>query len=322
MVPREKLGTLTPLVSVVIPSRNRADMLREALDSVIRQTYREFEVIVVDDGSRDHTRDVASTYDDRIRYIYQESRGRSEARNSGVLASKGEYVAFLDDDDVWYPRKLDLQVAVLDHNRDVDVVYGAAVLVGEGSRDLLSAELPPPDSLLERLISSKWIMPAAASVLMVRRTALERSGLFDRTVEPFEDWELWVRLAASGAGFAQLREPLAEYRMHESNSLRDREFMLAGHLAALEKILGSPGTPASIRTRRNHYLSRGWLFAGNQRYVDAQVGPALEAWCRAVRLDPSVFTPRLLAVMVKSLLGPRLLTWARVAKRDLMSLRS
>lgn len=311
-----------PLVSVVIPTHNRAELLDTALRSVFSQTYRDFEVIVVDDGSIDHTYDVVARYGDRVRYIYQESQGPSRARNAGILASSGSYVAFLDDDDIWYPRKLELQATVLEERLDVDVVYGAAYLVRGTARRFLFAEAPDSEVLLERLIASTWTIPAGASVVMVRMAALQRSGLFDPAVYPYEDWELWARIALCGGRFAHVRTPMAEYRMHESNAVDCRQPMLTGYIAVLERVLASPKCPPAIKARRNHYLSRRWIRVGNERYLGLEIDEAWSAWREALRLDPAVLSPQLAFLMAKSLLGARLLEWARKRKRALVGVES
>lgn len=295
-----------PRVSVIIPTHNRADMLEEALVSVLSQTYTDSEAIVVDDGSVDHTRETVAKYRGRVTYIYQQNQGRSRARNAGIEASQGVYLSFLDDDDVWYPRKLELQVSLLDAQLDVDVVYGPVYLVDEGSRRLLSSPPPHPGVLLEALISLKWIIPASASAITLRKSILERSGLFDRTLEVYEDWDLWIRIAACGGRFAQVDEPIAEYRMHATNTMRDKYRAMLGYIAALEKVFGASWTPPSIKGKREYYVSRAWLHLGNARYIDARVCEAWDAWFRAVSLDRS-----LLLVMMKSLVRSRMPKWAR-----------
>ncbi len=145
-----------PVVSVIIPTYNRADMLDEALRSVFAQTYKDFEVIVVDDGSTDHTRSVVDKYPHRVRYVHQENQGHALAKNTGIAAADGGYIAFLDDDDTWLPRKLELQMDVLENNPDVDLVYGAGYRVQGGVRTLLPSEFPSsePEEVVRRLLKS------------------------------------------------------------------------------------------------------------------------------------------------------------------------
>ncbi len=110
-----------PKVSVIIPTYNRAHFLCEALDSALSQTFKDFEIIIVDDGSTDNTKQVLEKYGSRIYYIYQENKGRAEARNTGIRRAKGEHIAFLDDDDIWLPNKLEKQVFFLDARPDIGI---------------------------------------------------------------------------------------------------------------------------------------------------------------------------------------------------------
>src|SRR5690349_3602213 len=108
-----------PKVSVIIPTYNRAQFIARAVDSVLEQTYKDFEIIVIDDGSSDNTQEILKAYEGKIRYVYQQNKGISAARNRGIQEAKGEYIAFLDSDDVWKPEKLSVQVAILDVNPHV-----------------------------------------------------------------------------------------------------------------------------------------------------------------------------------------------------------
>ena len=116
---RPRLDNLCPKVSVIIPTYQHADFVGEAIDSALAQTYTDYEIILVNDGSTDGTKEIAAEYRNQIKYIYQDNRGLPAARNTGILASKGEYMAFLDADDVWLPNKLKLEVEFLDMHPSV-----------------------------------------------------------------------------------------------------------------------------------------------------------------------------------------------------------
>ena len=122
-----------PKVSVIIPAYNSSGFIEDALESVFKQTYRNYEVIVVDDGSTDKSAEIIGSFSDkRIIYIYQENHGVSVARNKGILESKGEYIAFLDSDDLWLPEKLEKQVAILNNNKNTGLVYTDFDVIHEG----------------------------------------------------------------------------------------------------------------------------------------------------------------------------------------------
>ena len=198
-----------PVVSVVIPTYNRAHLVGRAIQSVLRQTYSDFELIVVDDGSTDNTVEVVEAYQDpRIRLIrLARNYGVSRARNEGIQAARGEWVAFLDNDDEWLPRKLELQMARFRETDDprITVVYGRGYRRYGESAEL---KLPPPrvffeGDVFDHLLGS-W--SPGASGFVVRRSSLLGVGGFDEELAGSEDWDLWLRLAKAGHHFAAVRE--------------------------------------------------------------------------------------------------------------------
>ena len=204
-------------VSVIIPAYNSARWLGEAIESVLGQTFHEFELIVVDDGSTDNTSYIARAFTDpRIRYLHQHNKGLSAARNAGIRESRAEYVALLDADDIFKPNKLELQVSVLDQRPALalvtcgfDVLDERGATVGE-QRPWLAQPKIDLQSLL-------FVNPVLPSTLVVRRSSFESVGLFDETLRRYEDWEFSLRLAASGHQFGYIKEVLVEYRRHGSN---------------------------------------------------------------------------------------------------------
>ncbi|MFW6116337.1 MAG: glycosyltransferase, partial [bacterium] len=215
-----------PEVSVIIPTHNRATMVCEAIESVLNQTSEDLEIIVVDDGSEDHTGEVLRNRyaPERVRYFYQANRGRSAARNRGVAASRGRYVLFLDSDDLLLPQALEHEVGYLDSHPDVDVVYTDGYFCDEAGTDVSRIAPARPDhradDILEDLVISNVIL--ACHSAMVRRTALDGVGppYFDEALRGTEDEDLWIRLAARGNTFAYLDVPTCKYRVHDSNASR------------------------------------------------------------------------------------------------------
>lgn len=214
-----------PEVSVIIPTYNRAAMVCEAVESVLSQTFKDVEVIVVDDGSTDGTGEVLrNRYDERVRYFYQANSGRSAARNRGIMASSGRYLLFLDSDDLLLPEALEQEVAYLEAHPDVDVVYTDGYFCDETGWNIAPIAPARPahslDNLLEDLVISNVIL--ACHSAMVRRTALDTVGppYFDQALRGTEDEDLWIRLAARGSTFAYLDVPTCKYRVHSSNASR------------------------------------------------------------------------------------------------------
>jgi glycosyltransferase involved in cell wall biosynthesis len=204
-----------PFVSVVIPTYNYGRYVTEAVDSVLAQTRPAGEVIVVDDGSTDDTRERLRPYLNRIRYVYQENRGLPVARNTGIRAARGDLIALLDSDDLWHPRKLELQVPFLIRSPEVGLV---AV---EAARDLtagwpeVAGPFPPPArrvTLRDLLIRSRF----GPSSVLVRKSCFDAVGLFDPDLRSAEDRDMWVRIAARFA-IERVAAPLWWYRLHGGN---------------------------------------------------------------------------------------------------------
>ena len=210
----------TPLVSVVIPTYNRRHLIEEALDSVFTQTFTDYEVILVDDGSTDGTEAfVRKKYGDCLRYVRQENQGISGARNTGIANASGKYVAFLDSDDKWLPEKLARQTAFMEAHPEVGLLSTklARYELG-GSRE--HVEICPVDfpKNFQDLLTGKNNVPTTTT--MVRRACFEKSGVFDRELPVAEDWDLWLRIAEH-YGLACLDEILAEHRDHSQKTTQN-----------------------------------------------------------------------------------------------------
>ena len=227
-----------PLVSVVIPAYNCAPFIGESLDSVYRQTYRNWEVIVIDDGSTDETRAILAPHTGRIRYFYQENRGTAAARNAGVRQARGELIAFLDNDDIWLPEKLERQVQVMQGSPECGLVFTDGIMfMADGTRrgpvipsrldawiatHLTEDPAVAKGDIFRNLFLANEI--SSASSVMVRRECLERAGGFDEAVVIADDYDLWLRIARAHAVAVILR-CLYMWRWHDgsqSGPLRER----------------------------------------------------------------------------------------------------
>lgn len=201
-------------ISVVIPAYKAETYLAETIESVLRQTLQPIEIIVVDDGSPDRTAEVGARYPE-VRVIRQRNAGVANARNTGWLASTGDWLAFLDADDVWEPEFLQRCTA-----HDADVCYSSR-------RNLVQQR--DGTFVLERTVHSavhasklKAVLPERCpfppSCVTIKRTAVETVGGFDQRFSPSEDWEMWLRLLKSGQRFAFEPEPLMRYRVHRASA--------------------------------------------------------------------------------------------------------
>jgi glycosyltransferase involved in cell wall biosynthesis len=204
-----------PKVTVVVPVYNGERFLRGSLDSVCAQTFQNFELLCVDDGSTDNSQAVLEQYGERIRVVRQNNSGQSAARNVGVTLANGQYIAFLDQDDLWYPSKLMNQVAALDADPGVVLVHCDFDRIDEGGRILqpkagISERSTALASPMGQLIGEALIFPSA---MMIRKTAYERIDGFYHELQGFEDFDLIARLKEQGR-FVMLNDTGMAYRVH------------------------------------------------------------------------------------------------------------
>lgn len=185
---------MTPTVTTIIPTYNHAESLSDAIESVRMQRWPELEMIVVDDGSVDHTREVVDRLSGAdLRYIRQENRGPAAARNAGIGMAQGEWIAFLDADDYWLPGKLSVQFDAIRQEPLVGFCYGNVILRDANGTERQSRLPAPTRSLLWELLAGNRL---ATPTVMIRRDCLETVGLFNTDLRTGEDWDLWLRVSA------------------------------------------------------------------------------------------------------------------------------
>ena len=213
-----------PKVSVIIPTFNRAAFLESAIESVLNQTYNDFEIIIVDDNSSDNTYEVVASFKDvRIKYIrHRENKGVSAARNTAIRVCKGKYIAFLDDDDEWVPEKLQKQVELQDKSSsNICGVYSDRVIIDRLSNKIISKGLQSNKvrgNLLSQLVMHNQINTCT---VLLRKRCLDDVGLFDETISYMEDRDLWIRLSLNW-DFEYIDEPLTRTHIHKQNHLSSR----------------------------------------------------------------------------------------------------
>lgn len=213
-------------VSVIIPTYNRARMLKEAIESVLKQTFTDFELIVVNDHSTDNTEAVIQKFDDqRIRYLAHPEKhtgdeGAAQARNTGISVAQSRYVAFLDDDDFWLPQKLEFQVKKLnDTSAKIGAVYTAYYKVDENDR-IIDKVIPQSNvSNFRSLLIRNWI--GTTSTVMVKKSCLNDIGIFDPHLPSCQDWDLWLRIARKYR-IVPIRKPLVKMRIHQGEKGKTR----------------------------------------------------------------------------------------------------
>ncbi len=275
------------LISVIIPTYNHAHYLVDAVNSALAQSYPYVEILVVDDGSTDNTAEVMRQYGNRVRYIQQENRGLSGARNSGILAAQGEYIALLDADDFWDSTYLHHVHAALAADSTLGAVHTGMCFVdaiGKAQAQPGVATVPA-DQLYDRLLDGEFFAPSA---VLVRRRVLADVGLFDLDLRASEDWEIWLRVARA-YHFGGIAQPLLNYRVHGSNMSSDPAHMLHYQRLTLAKhfgpIEGAPPTWPRAYQRASGavayfaaqgYFQKGDLATGTDYLRQAfEVNPAL-----------------------------------------------
>jgi glycosyltransferase involved in cell wall biosynthesis len=275
-----------PTVSVVIPTYNCARFIGDALASVLAQTYRDFEVVLVDDGSTDDTRLRAESFPPNVKYLYQANRGPATARNTGIQHSCGEYIAFLDADDIWLPRKLERQVEAFEMGTGSDVVYTWWRWINEAGVPLPEVHKPTHQgNVLEKLMRGCFILP---SIVMMRRTCFEQAGFFDTRLRHSDDWDILLRIAAQGYQFTFIPEVLVGKRVHEYNLSSEASKSLEDSRVMLDRVL-SELPPHLARLSYRETALRNLLIHTSAQFIrQGQLEEAGALFTEGARLQPEI----------------------------------
>ncbi len=280
------VNTKQPLISVVIPAYNAELTLKTTVQSVFEQTVQDFEIVIVDDGSKDNTVEVAQSIgDSRVKVISQSNGGASSARNTGIKAAKGEYVAFLDADDLWMPHKLERQLAVLTGEKDVNAVQSGVYYVND---DLEVLSIRPcvksKDVLLETLLFQN--LPALMSTLIVKRSILDEIGYLDTKLEILEDWELAIRLSRF-CNLKSIKEPLALYRQYPGNRSKNLDIHIKPGYIVLERLFKDPTLPAHIKKQRRLIYATFYTMLCGAAFYARRYGESVKWGMKALATYPS-----------------------------------
>lgn len=292
-----------PVVSVVLGTRNQGRWLRETIASVRAQSFADWELLVADDGSTDDTPAVvAASADARIHWLPGRHAERAAARNRGLAAAKGRYVAFLDGDDCWHPDKLARQVAALDAAPDASMCYTIARFVDADGRPLphRKPDVPPTGNVFPRLVRGNVVILAS---VLARRDHVTETGGFDESLPVFgaEDWDLWLRLSRR-APVVAVAEELTLYRRHAANTAW--QHVLRSGLAVLDRLYADPAVAAEAGL--SHAAARArhlWYHATIAAAGERAAGFALAA--AALRESPSTALSRPALGTIAALVLPR-----------------
>jgi glycosyltransferase involved in cell wall biosynthesis len=236
------MNSSTPLISVILPVYRVTSYIAETLDSVLAQTCQDFEIILVNDGCPDtaNLEAALTPYMSAIRYIKQANGGPSAARNTGIAAARGEYVGFLDSDDLWLPEYIASQCAFFREHPELDMVYTDAELFGEGERvGKRFMELCPSDGEVTLLSLLTERCTVLTSSVMVRRSVVERAGGFDPEFRHSEDFDLWLRVLQAGGRIGYQRRVLLRRRERSGSLSANVRNMSGGLSRVLDKLARS-----------------------------------------------------------------------------------
>lgn len=278
---------VNPTISVVIPTRNRGQYIKQALDSVFAQTYTDYEIIVVDDGSTDNTRELLAPLDREktIRYEYQEPRGVSAARNRGVNLVHGRYVAFLDSDDLFLPTKLEKQMSVFEKDPQLGFVHCNFIKFDDKGKNHGVRDISRFRGHIYPQMLHEWSVLMAMPCMLVRTEVMKEVGGFDETMAWAEDMDLWRRIAR-GYRVGVVPEALVKVRVHAGSTTFEKGGASEGFKHYLDKTFADDPGLSSIFKRRAYAkmyakLAQNLLGEGSQpqmRLVRQHSGKALATW--------------------------------------------
>ena len=318
-----------PAVTVVIPAYNAAHYISQALDSVQAQTFSDYEVIVVNDGSsdREELERVLQSHPVRVIYLSQENKGVSAARNAAIRIARGEFYAQLDADDQWAPNYLEVQLGILKSNPDVTLVYPNATIIGDSTETGLEFMKISPSAgevSFESLVRQQCVVMTSVTT---RVSVIREAGLFDEELRSCEDFDLWLRIAKGGGRIVYHRQPLVLYRRHAGSLSSDRVWMTRHLLAVFEKCARMP---VLTRTERNALdeqitLNRSMLhlFEGKRALSAGGAKAALadfqraNQYLRSTKLRVVIFLLRFVPRLVVRAFTVREFLWTQQPDNDL-----
>jgi len=311
----------TPAVTVVIPAYNSARYIKQTLDSVRAQTFSDYEVIVVNDGSqdRDELERILGSHPLPVVYISQENKGVAAARNAAIKVGRGEFYAQLDADDQWTPEYLEVQLGILNDNPDVSVVYPNATIVGDESDDALEFMSISPsegDVNFESLVRQKCTVMTCVTA---RMNVIREAGMFDESLRSCEDFDLWLRIVKNGGRIIYHRRQLVLYRHHAGSLSSDRIWMTQHLLAVFEKCTSNCDLTAAEREMLNEQITSNRamlrLFEGKRALTAVGASAALTHFKKA---NEHLQSPKLALVVFLLRHVPRLVIWVFTARERLL----
>lgn len=311
-----------PAVSVVIPAYNSARYIAQALDSVQAQTFRDYEVIVVNDGSTDRNEleQVLRSHPLPVIYLSQENKGVSAARNAAIKIAKGEFYAQLDADDQWTPDYLEVQLGILTNNPDVALVYPNATIFGDDSDvrlDFMKVSPSEGEVNFESLVRQKCTVMTCVTA---RMNVIKEVGMYDENLRSVEDFDLWLRIAKSGQRIVYHRRVLVLYRRHEGSLSSDRVRMLRNLLAVFEKCARTHDlTPAEKKVLNAEIVQNRAMLGLYEGKRALSAGGASAALVHFKEANEHLRSSKLVLVIFLLRHLPRLVVWSFVTRERFLA---
>lgn len=292
-----------PVISVIIPAYNYGRYLSEAIESVFAQTFTDFELIIVDDGSTDDTAAVVREYlsDPRVCYIYQKNRGPSAARNTGIRLARGKYIALLDGDDVWMPLKLKKQIQLFEEAEDVVLIYCMVEHIDEIGNKLLHISWPHKmGATYKDLMYMPWVVGSSSSVL-IKKSTFDEVGVFDESMTSVEDTDMWIRILRHHK-CAYVNEVLVKIRKHLRSSQTDLKRMEKNNLLHIQKCIERFPELEDHRQEAHFQIYKGLTYLA---YMYNKKMSMLNFYVKAALLRPSFFIESVAVFLRKYLFRER-----------------
>ncbi|MCB8778663.1 glycosyltransferase [Planktothrix agardhii 1032] len=272
----ENISQNKPRVSVIIPAYNCDQYIEQCVKSVLEQTYTNYEVIVIDDGSQDQTQEILKPFFPVIKYIYQDNQGAAKARNYGCEIAQGEFLAFLDGDDFFLPQKLAEQVAIFDTDSSIDFIQSGWCVVNQ--KGIVVSVIKPwvhaPELNLETWVLHKCVRPSA---MILRRKWWEKVGGFDHRYPPTEDLDFVLRLSLMGCKTVWFKEIHACYRQHDNNLMSGGLKVIKNTEIVMNQFFDHSDLPDQIRKLHQKESYERWLWLAWRMYRDGY--PDLMIYC-------------------------------------------
>lgn len=292
-----------PTISVVVPAYNVERTILETIESVQKQTFADFELVVINDGSTDQTVELIETVQDpRLKVFSYSNGGLPVARNRGISQATGEFITFLDGDDLWTPDKLELQLAALQKNSNAGLVYSWTLVMDETGEKLYPGKTVSfQGDVYSKLLLSNFI--ASGSNAMLRRETIESVGEFDPDLRSCEDWDYWLRVAPNWH-FVVVPKPQIYYRQSSGAMSSKIDVMEKYHLMVLERAFAA--APTTLQSLKNKSLAIEYQFLAQllltHNYSTEGAKQAFHKLQQAISLYPGLFLKRNTLVLIIKLL--------------------